>query len=307
MSVFIAALNIHPLKSAAAIPVESAVVKRTGFENDRLAMLVRADGPNAGKFITQRDPGCEKLSQLFAFVTRGRLIKGNMPYADCFFETPDGETQDVRIKMYDEQLVDTKVFASECKGYNIGDRDGFLSAYLGFPVNLVLYPHQKPRQANTNYARMNDIVSFADGYPLLVTSEPSLRSLQSHLPEGSVAIEMNRFRPNIVLDGNLPWEEDVMHHIRIGDEVELEIVKPCDRCIMTTIDPATSERNAANEPIATMVKTRRGKGDGLQGVFFGQNAIPRQLGTIAVGDKVEILSTRPLHPALEQNTLKFGL
>jgi len=97
-----------------------------------------------------------------------------------------------------------------------------------------------------------------------------------------------------------------MHLVRIGPEVELEIVKPCARCVMTTINQFTGE-SGDNEPLATLVKLRRGKGDGLQGVFFGQNAIPRKLGTIAVGDEVEILSTRPMHPAVAQATLKYGI
>ena len=300
MSIYVSDLNIYPLKSGAGTRVESANVTRTGFEGDRLAMLVHAEGANAGKFITQRDRGCEKLSRLFSYVTRS--IDN---YANCIFDTPEGNIWNARLSLHDDQIIDTKVFASDCKGYNVGDPEGFLSAYMGFPVNLVLYASHTPRVVDAAYGRKGDIVSYADGMPFLITSEPSLHSLQEQLPQ-DVVIGMDRFRPNIVIDGNLPWEEDVMHHIRIG-QVELEIVKPCARCVMTTIDQETGTRGESNEPISTLTKTRRGKGDGLQGVFFGQNAVPRMLGEICVGDEVRVLSTRPLHKALAETPLRYGL
>lgn len=304
MGIYVSALNIYPLKSAAAVPVQSAEVTPTGFANDRLAMLVYADGPNAGKVITQRDRGCGKLATLFAYITRGHSIKGDTPYADCFFETPDAEALDARIKMYDEQLIDAKIFGEACTGYNVGDRGDFLSRYMGFPVELVLYASERPRPALLPHARPGDIVSLADGSPFLLTSEPSLRVLREHMPTDK-AVGMDRFRPNIVLDGNMAWEEDVMHRVRIGD-AELEISKPCQRCVLTTIDQQSGVKTGDNEPLKTLVATRAGNADGLKGVFFGQDALPRKLGTISVGDKVEILSTRKMHPVLAQAALHFG-
>ena len=108
---------------------------------------------------------------------------------------------------------------------------------------------------------------------------------------------MERFRPNIVLEGAEPFEEDVIHEIKIGDVV-LEFVRPCSRCKITTINQ-TEGASTSDEPLRTLGRVRRGKGDGLEGVFFGQNAIPRKLGVVKVGDNVEILSKRPLHPALK--------
>ncbi len=86
--------------------------------------------------------------------------------------------------------------------------------------------------------------------------------------------------------------------------VELDLVKPCVRCVMTTYDQNTGVKEN-NEPIATLAKVRHGAADGLKGVFFGQNAVPDKFGSIHVGDRVEILSTRPLHPALSQNALRY--
>ena len=148
------------------------------------------------------------------------------------------------------------------------------------PCRLVRLPDGFIRLTDGNYSRPGDNVSFADGFPLLVTNLASLGKLRNHFPP-NVVIGMERFRPNIVLDGIHPFEEDFIHEIRISDVV-LEFVKPCNRCMVTTI--------------------YQSEGGGLQGVFFGQNAIPRKLGAIAVGDNVEILSKKPLHSAL-QNTV----
>ena len=114
---------------------------------------------------------------------------------------------------------------------------------------------------------------------------------------------MERFRPNIVLEGAEPFEEDVIHEIKIGDVV-LEFVRPCSRCKITTINQ-TEGVSTSDEPLRTLGRVRRGKGGGLEGVFFGQNAIPRKLGVIKVGDNVEILSKRALHPALEPSKITF--
>lgn len=309
MGVYVSGLNVHPGKSMKAIPVPETQVTRAGFRDDRLAMLVYADGPNKGVFVSQRDRGAEKLGQVFASVARGFGPEPhvNLPYAHCTFIKPDGEKWDERITLHDDQLMDIRIFANDCAGYNVGDKDGFFSRYLGFPVSLVLYDPERPREVDKTYGRMGDVVNFADGYPVLITSEPSLASLQAHLPHGTNnKIGMDRFRSNLVLDGNIAWEEDVMHHIRVG-EVELEIVKPCARCTIPTVDPETGIPDPLGEPLETLKKYRMGVGKRLVGAFFGQNAIPRKGGTIHLGDKVEILSTQPIHKALTKAKIGYGL
>ena len=135
----------------------------------------------------------------------------------------------------------------------------------------------------------------------MVTNTASLGSLSEHFPEGT-KIGMERFRPNIVLEGLEPWEEDTIAVAKIGDVI-LEFLIPCARCKVTTIDQfnGVSENN---QPLETLVRTRRGKGDGLQGVFFGHNAVPRTTGVISRGDTVEILFRKALHPSVANTTLK---
>ncbi len=256
-------------------------------------MLVQNQGPNAGKFITQRDKGCEKLALVKAFPNG---------LGDTKFSTPDGRTLVVSVddlSCYDSVV---HIWGNECVAMDAGNAIAhWFSDYLDQPCRLVKIPDDFIRSTDPVYSRQGDQVSFADGFPLLVTNAASLEKLRKYFPPNT-DIGMERFRPNIVLEGIEPFEEDIVHEIKIGDVV-LEFVKPCARCKITTIDQAKGI-SSSSEPLRTLGQVRRGKGKGLQGGFFGQNAIPRELGTIKVGNDVEILSKRPLHPALEIAVLK---
>lgn len=300
MGIYVSEIFRYPLKSGKAETLSSAYVTPTGFAGDRQTMLVYADGPDKGRFISQRDDDAAKLA-----LVHMRITESHQKVKLDFNATGPLWSVEVDITGADD-LDDVRVWASQCKGIDAGETPAaYFSNYLGKPVRVMIYPKAAPRAVDPQYGQALDTVSYADGFPFLITSKPSLNSLREHFTAG-VEIGMDRFRPNIVLDGNLPWEEDVMHEIRIGD-VRLEVVKPCARCMMTTIDQYWGEKGETNEPLGTLAKMRRGKGDGIQGVFFGQNAIPRSLGRIHAGDEVEILSTRPLHAALEKNELKFGM
>ena len=130
----------------------------------------------------------------------------------------------------------------------------------------------------------------------MVTNTASLEALNAEIaPEHRVT--MARFRPNIVISGLEAFEEDTILRLKIGT-VELELTKPCSRCKITTLDQKTGTASPAGEPLATLARLRRGKGDGLQGVFFGENAVVRKAGVIRRGDQIEILSRKPLHAAV---------
>ena len=130
-----------------------------------------------------------------------------------------------------------------------------------------------------NYAKRPQTVSFADGFPLLLTTQASLADFNSHL---TGSIEMVRFRPNLVVEGSLPWEEDGWRRIRVG-ETEFDVVKPCSRCAIPTINPITAQK----EPeVFAMLKAYRTKGSE---VYFGQNLLPQNMGIIKIGDQVEVL------------------
>lgn len=157
-------------------------------------------------------------------------------------------------------------------------------------VHLVWCPDPTLRPLNPAHSRPGDATAFADGYPVLLTTTASLDQLNHWL--GEVATERNeearplpmtRFRPNIVVDGEEPFAEDGWQVVRIG-QVRFRVAKPCDRCVMTTIDPVSLARG--KEPIRTLARHRRVDGKTL----FGMNLIPDHAGTLRVGDPVEVIA-----------------
>ena len=159
--------------------------------------------------------------------------------------------------------------------------DEWLSEYLGADVRLVYMPDTSLRHCNPEYASHSDIVSFADGFPLLVTNEASLDDLNARITRnGGTAVPMNRFRSNLVVRGAAAWAEDGWHEIAIGDAV-FRAAKPCGRCQITTTDQATGEVRGP-EPLQTLATFREtGKG-----ILFGVNLVPVKLGKVQVGDRV---------------------
>jgi uncharacterized protein YcbX len=139
------------------------------------------------------------------------------------------------------------------------------------------------RQVDPEFSAPGDRVSFADGYPLLLTSMGSLDALNEWLTEdGQPAVPMTRFRPSVVVAGPAPWAEDGWRRIRIG-QVPFRVAKPCGRCVVTTIDQQTAERG--RQPLAMLGRRRRFGQD----LVFGQNLIPDASGTIRIGDPVQVL------------------
>ena len=162
-----------------------------------------------------------------------------------------------------------------------GDKPAdWLSDWLGISVRLVHIDGRFRRKLDPDYAVSDeDHTGFADGYPILVISEESLQDLNSKLDS---PLPMNRFRPNIVVKGCKPFAEDTWKRIRIG-EIEMAVVKPCPRCVVTMIDKGTLKKN--QEPLKTLGKYRTRAG----GVMFGMNVIPMGVGTIKVGMGVEVM------------------
>ena len=162
----------------------------------------------------------------------------------------------------------------------------WFSQFLGHPCHLTRMAQDWVRPVSPNFARRErDRVSLADGYPYLIISEESLADLNSRLDE---PLPMNRFRPNIVIAGSgIPYGEDRLDRIRLG-EVELDIVKPCARCAITTTDQQTTLRG--KEPLKTLATYRRDETTGS--VMFGQNVLPATTGLLRVGDRLEVLELK---------------
>lgn len=255
-------LAIYPVKSLAPIAVQSASVQRFGLEHDRRWMVVDA----GGKFLTQRQHPRMCLIQPVVQGGELRLLAKGMP--DLAVPCAGGDRRPVTV--WDDQ----------CMALDCGDAAAaWLSRFLAIDCRLVYFPDDEVRAVDTNYARPGDRTAFSDGFPLLLISQASLDDLNSRLDS---PVAMTRFRPNLVVRGCEAFAEDTWRALRIGD-VSFRIVKPCSRCTIPGIDPATGERGA--EPLRTLADYRR-RGDKI---YFGQNVIADGLGELRIGMSVEPL------------------
>ncbi len=263
----VAGLNVFPIKSCRGLALDAADVQTRGLAGDRRFMLVDANG----RFLTQRQH--PKMARLRITIGGGHLSVDDgereplvIPEAPAF-----GDVERVRIW---RGLVDASIAG--------GEINGWFSEFMGRGCRLAYMRDEQHRAVPHASASFDDEVSFADGAPLLLIAEASLAELNERLAR---PVTMARFRPNIVVAGTDAFAEDEWRRIRIGD-VELQIAWPCSRCLMTTVDPETAERDVEGEPFETLRSYRSVNGR----VMFGQNAIPRRLGRIAVGDSVEVLN-----------------
>mgnify|MGYP001202571835 CR=1 FL=1 len=256
----------YPIKACRGFEVDSACIERMGLEHDRRMMVVTEQG----RFLTQREH--PRLALVTPKLSDGmlELSAPNYDSARLGIQT-SGTPWHVDIwKSKGVQAVDQGEEAAR-----------WFSDWLGTSVRLVHVADGYQRRLSAEYAvNADDHTGFADSYPILLTSEEGLQDLNSRL---ETPVPMNRFRPNLVVRGGEPFAEDIWNRIRLGD-VELAVVKPCERCVVTTIDKETLERS--KEPLKTLSKFRRQK----LGAIFGQNVIPLNEGRIRLGMNVEILS-----------------
>jgi uncharacterized protein YcbX len=265
----LASLHIHPVKGCRAVDLAEAAVEPWGLAGDRRWLIVDADC----QFMTQRKhPALARV-----VVTPG-------PGADI--TAAAGGSPSLRVQAPDEsaELLKVTVWRSTVLAAAAGaEADAWFSAYLGEPARLVYLDDPTRRSVDPEYSKDGDTVSFADGYPLLLTSTESLDKLNEWLTAaGHQPVPMNRFRPNVVVSGYQPWAEDRWRRIRIG-EVSFRVAKPCGRCVVTTTDQTTGMRGS--QPLR-MLAARRRFGKNL---VFGQNLIPDSPGHIRVGDPIEII------------------
>ena len=268
----LASIHIYPMKAARAVDLDESVVEPWGLAGDRRWLLVDEDG----RFVSQR----EERSLARVVVTYGPLAETISVSAAGF------PGRQIAAPAAGAPMLKVTVWGSTVLAAAAGpEGDAWFSAYLGRPVCLVYLDDPTRRPIDPEYGRDGDVVSFADGYPLLLTSTGSLDELGRWLTEdGGQPVPMTRFRPSVVVTGAPPWAEDRWRRIRIG-AVEFRIVKPCGRCVVTTTDQITGERGP--QPLK-MLGRRRRLG---QELVFGQNMIPDGPGVIRAGDPVEILET----------------
>lgn len=268
----ISALYLYPIKSLAGIAVSEAAVQAKGFQHDRRFMLVEP----SGVFITQRSN--PHMALIDVALEGDRLHVWHRQRPDDVLDLPLEPVPDtlmpLPVSIWDDENVAAVAVSDEA--------DRWFSAALDKPCRLVYMPDRTRRPVDPAYARPGDTVSFADGYPYLLIGQASLDDLNQRLAS---PITMQRFRPNLVVSGSTPYDEDSWRHFRIG-ELDFYGVKPCARCVLTTIDPVTGERG--KEPLRTLTTYRQWK----QKILFGQNVLPAEhaSGQLRVGQSVAVVS-----------------
>ncbi len=270
----LASIHVYPMKAGRAVDLAEGLVEPWGLAGDRRWLLVDEDF----RFVSQREePSLARVT--IGYAGRGGSIAVSAPERPGLQVAEPGPGA---------ELLKVAVWSSVVLAAAAGPTaDAWFTAYLGRPVRLVYLDDPTRRAVDPEFGQDGDVVSFADGYPLLLTSTASLAELGRWLAaDGDQPVPMTRFRPNVVVTGGQPWDEDRWRRIRIG-AVSFRVAKPCGRCVVTTTDQVTGERGS--QPLKMLGRRRRFG----QQLVFGQNLIPDRRpargALIRAGDPVEIL------------------
>jgi uncharacterized protein YcbX len=259
----LSAMYRYPLKSARGQSLAESTIDAFGLSGDRRWMLVDAQG----KFFSQRrTPVLAVLEVLQGDETLSlRYGEQRMQVA-----LPDVSAAGLEVEIWNDRVG--AVLADSAAS-------DWISARLGIEARLVYLPDEGQRRVDPAYALAEERVAFTDGFPLLVTSQASLDDLNARM---DTSVSMDRFRPNLVIDGAEPFAEDLWKRLQIGETV-IDLVKPCSRCVIPSID----QRNGQRDPLINRVLAGFRRRDGA--IYFGMNALGREGARIAVGDEVAVL------------------
>ncbi|MFE1861458.1 MOSC domain-containing protein [Streptomyces anandii] len=265
-------IHLYPVKAFRGLAPREAVVEPWGLAGDRRWVLI----DDGGKVVTQRQQ--PHLALAAAEPVPGGGLRLSAPGRDPLTVAVPRPGATVTVDVFGDKV---EAVPAEPAAH------AWCSEYAGADVRLLHMDDPATRRpVDPDYALPGETVSFADGFPLLLTAVSSLDSLNSLIAEGDQAQEgplpMNRFRPSVVVAGTAAWAEDEWQRLAIG-EVTFRVAKTCGRCVVTTTDQATAERG--KEPLRTLGRHRRFGGE----LVFGQNLVPESTGTIRLGDPVTIL------------------
>ena len=270
-AITLSGIFIYPVKSLGGISVPAAELTPLGLRHDRRWLIVDA----RNRFLTQREHAEMALLAVEpaynGFLLRHRQRPELLPLYIPFEAQPD--------KTLFVSIWDDLVWAWR----GTPEADEWLSTALGQPCKLVYMSDMARREVEPDKPELNPagtLVSFADGYPYLLATEESLAKLNAQLEE---SVPMNRFRPNLVVSGAPADTEMTWADFQIAGQ-PFRAVRGCGRCIVTTIDQATAEKNLAGEPLRTLATYRKPD----RKVIFGQNVTGPGSGHIKVGDSVVV-------------------
>lgn len=262
---------VYPVKSLGGISLQESQVTDRGLELDRRWLLV----DDKGRFLSQRE--YPELALLRPEIIGDYLRIRHKVHLDFI---------DIALRpVFSKTTAQLKVtvWEDEINAFEIGGNAGeWFTKILGFSVRLVYMPDESQRKLDPDYAISgSEITSFSDAYPFLIIGQSSLDDLNDRLKN---KVPMNRFRPNFVFAHGDAFEEDNWREFKIGD-VSFVSVKPCERCVMTTVD---QEKGVVSgkDPLKTLAQFRNFSNR----VLFGQNLIGLGLGTVTVGDTLRVLS-----------------
>ncbi|WP_261818081.1 MOSC domain-containing protein [Vibrio gallicus] len=259
-------INIYPIKSTAGISQSRVFVEKQGISFDRRFVVTDLQG----RMLTARKH--PKMVTIEACLLADGLL----------LSAPNHPSLKLCYQDFAMQEFECKIWSDRFDAYTTTEKaNQWFSAVIGCEA-VLLYCG---KESNRYREKIETNVSFADGYPLLVISQGSLDELNRR---ASAPQTMSQFRTNLVVDGVAPFAEDSWKRLRIG-EVEFEVKKPCQRCVMTTVNPEDGERMLNKEPTITLAKFRA---DQKGAVYFGMNIVALNEGVIKAGDKIEILETQ---------------
>jgi uncharacterized protein len=260
-------IYIYPIKSLGGISLQSSKVEERGLQYDRRWMLVDKNG----MFLTQREHPQMALLQVNIKDEMLEVSHKVKPISNLQLPISDKQKSNHIVVNIWNDVVIAKHLNKEI--------DEWFSDALDFDCQLVKMSDDADRVTDKKYTPEQKQVSFADAYPFLIIGQESLNELNHRLKE---SLPMNRFRPNFVFNGGVPFIEDTWKDFMIGD-LKFKAVKPCSRCVITTVNQDTAEK--ASEPLETLATFRKAGNK----VMFGQNVIGFDAGVVQVGDVVATL------------------
>ncbi len=262
-------IYVYPVKSLGGVELENAQVEERGLKFDRRWMVV--DENNI--FLSQRRLPAMALIRTGISGNKIKLTHKSKTVPPLYLTADE----------YSGQQTSVKIFEKEVPAHFVSSvADEWFSEALGVKCRLVYMSATDIRHVNPKYAKKNETVSFADGFPFLIIGQPSMDLLNSKLQE---KLSIMRFRPNFVFEGGNPHDEDKWLRIKIG-EITFNVVKPCARCVITTVNQETAEKG--KEPLRTLSKYRRASGK----IFFGQNMIAGNTGQVKLNDEIKVLKIK---------------